>query len=104
MFYSIVQYKYVSNPVDCSAVRRGSSFKKNQELWEKTSAENGGVLPLRALCPRALLAVTSKRKAREGAQDESDDESEDDAARVIMTAQARLLATEPLQVFGADGS
>ena len=46
----------------------------------------------------------SKRKAREVAQDESVDESEDDAARVTMTAQARLLATKPWQVFGADGS
>ena len=70
----------------------------------KTKTENGGFLPLRALCPRALLAIMSKRKAREVAQDESVDESEDDAARVTMTAQARLLATKPWQVFGADGS
>jgi len=79
-------------------------IKANVELHEKTGPKNDEFLsPDRAL-PRTLFAIMSKRKAREAVQDESGDESEDDAACVAMTSQARLLATTRLEILGKDGS
>ena len=46
----MMQYKYVSNPVDCSAVRRGSSFK-NMYRTPSTAVQYGGVRVLKMLLP-----------------------------------------------------